>query len=193
MITFLLKVWGLARPYRTRLFLGVFTGIISGLMAPLMIGTITFVCSVIFPSGNPADADKPLPGMPAVMTQWLRDAREAMDQGLRQHPGAVIALVALIPLVMFLRGLFGYLNVYFLQWTAIRAITDIRERLFSHLLNLSAGFFTKNRSGELISRIMSDTTRCKTFSAAPPPSSSATRSRWSACWPCCCGGRKHGN
>jgi subfamily B ATP-binding cassette protein MsbA len=157
MITFLLKVWGLARPYRTRLFLGVFTGIISGLMAPLMIGTITFVCSVIFPSGNPADADKPLPGMPAVMTQWLRDAREAMDQGLRQHPGAVIALVALIPLVMFLRGLFGYLNVYFLQWTAIRAITDIRERLFSHLLNLSAGFFTKNRSGELISRIMSDT------------------------------------
>ena len=91
------------------------------------------------------------------MVQWLHDAREAMNQGLHEHPGAVIALVALIPLVMFLRGLFAYLNVYFLQWTAIRAVTDLRERLFSHLLHLSAGFFTKTRSGELISRIMSDT------------------------------------
>jgi len=157
MITFLLKVWGLAKPYRTRLFLGVLTGIISGLMAPLMIVTITFVCSVIFPTANPAESASPLPRMPAIMTQWFQAAREAMDQGLRQHPGTVIALVALIPLVMFLRGLFGYLNVYFLQWTAIRAVNDLRERLFSHLLNLSAGFFTKNRSGELISRIMSDT------------------------------------
>ncbi|MGA9450413.1 MAG: ABC transporter ATP-binding protein [Verrucomicrobiia bacterium] len=157
MIEFLFKVWGLARPYRARLFLGVLTGIVSGLMAPLMIATITFVCSVIFPSANTAGPEKPLPGMPAIMTQWFHDAREAMGQGLHQHPGAVIALVALIPLVMFLRGLFAYLNVYFLQWTAIRTITDIRVRLFSHLLNLSAGFFTKNRSGELISRIMSDT------------------------------------
>ena len=157
MIKFLLKVWGLARPYRARLFLGVLTGVISGLMAPLMIATITFVCSVIFPQANPAETDKPLPGVPAFMTQWLHNAREAMEQGLHQHPGAVIALVALIPLVMFLRGLFAYLNVYFLQWTAIRSITDLRERLFSHLLHLSAGFFSKNRSGELISRIMSDT------------------------------------
>jgi subfamily B ATP-binding cassette protein MsbA len=163
MITFLFKVWGLARPYRARLFLGVLTGIISGLMAPLMIGTITFVCSVIFPSPNTVESEKPLPGMPAFMAQWFHDAREAMDQGLHQHPGAVIALVALIPLVMFLRGLFAYLNVYFLQWTAIRAITDLRERLFSHLLNLSAAFFSKNRSGELNSRILSDTAALQTI------------------------------
>src|SRR5207247_1779029 len=61
------------------------------------------------------------------------------------------------PTVIFLRGLFSYLNVYFLQWAAIRAITDLRVRLFSHLLNLSASFFSRTSSGELISRIMSDT------------------------------------
>ena len=53
--------------------------------------------------------------------------------------------------------MFAYLNVYFLQWTAIRTIADLRVRLFAHLLNLSAGFFNENRSGELISRIMNDT------------------------------------
>jgi hypothetical protein len=37
---FLFKVWSLARPCRARFFLGVLTGIVSGLTAPLMIGSI---------------------------------------------------------------------------------------------------------------------------------------------------------
>ena len=157
MTDFLRKLWELARPYRVRLFLGVFTGILAGLMAPLMIVTITFVASVVFPSPNESSLEKQWSWLPAFAAQWLQDARAAMDNGLHQHPGAVIALVAVIPLVMFLRGLVTYLNVYFLQWTAVRAVTDLRTKLFAHLINLSAGFFSQNRSGELISRIMSDT------------------------------------
>ena len=30
-------------------------------------------------------------------------------------------------------------------------------RLFAHLLNLSAGFYTENSTGQLISRVMNDT------------------------------------
>jgi subfamily B ATP-binding cassette protein MsbA len=157
MTDFLRKLWELARPYRARLFLGVFTGILAGLMAPLMIITLTFVASVVFPSPNQSLLEKQWSWLPAFAAQWLQDARAAMDNGLHQHPGSVIALVAVIPLVMFLRGLVTYLNIYFLQWTAIRAVTDLRTKLFAHLINLSAGFFSQNRSGELISRIMSDT------------------------------------
>ena len=73
----------------------------------------------------------------------------------------------MIPLVMFMRGLVGYLNTYFLQWAAIRAVNGLRLKLFAHLMNLSAGFFSENRSGELISRIMSDTQALQTiFSGA---------------------------
>jgi subfamily B ATP-binding cassette protein MsbA len=158
MLAFLFKVWGLAKPYRVRLFLGVLTGVISGLMAPLMIIIITLVAGAVFPSANGAETGKKLPGfMPDFAQQWLHDAREAISNGLHTHPGAVVALVAALPLVALLRGLFSYLNVYFLQWTASRTIADLRVRLFAHLLNLSAGFFTKNPTGELISRIVNDT------------------------------------
>ena len=157
MTDFLRKLWGLARPYRARLFLGVFTGILAGLMPSLMIVTITLIVSVVFPSPNQSLLEKQWSRLPAFAAQWLQDVRTAMDSGLHQHPGSVIAFVAVIPLVMFLRGLVAYLNVYFLQWTAIRAVTDLRTKLFTHLINLSAGFFSQNRSGELISRIMSDT------------------------------------
>ena len=36
-------------------------------------------------------------------------------------------------------------------------IADLRTRLFAHLLNLSAGFYTENSTGQLISRVMNDT------------------------------------
>jgi subfamily B ATP-binding cassette protein MsbA len=155
---FLLKVWSLARPYRARLFLGVLTGVFSGLIAPLMIATVVFVYNEIFPAENASSSlPKFITRMPEALQDWFRNAQESLSSGLHTHPGAVIALIGLIPAVILLNGLLAYLNMYFLQWVAIRAVTDLRVRLFTHLLNLSAGFFGGNRSGELISRIMNDT------------------------------------
>jgi subfamily B ATP-binding cassette protein MsbA len=155
-IFFLRQLWELARPYRGRLTLGVITGVLAGLMAPLIIATITVVASMVFLPDNPAAA-KPVSGVPDFIQPWLQNARAGMGNGLREHFLAVVLLVATIPLVMLAARVVGYLNTYFLQWAAIRTITDLRVKLFSHLLNLSAGFFSVNRSGELISRIMNDT------------------------------------
>jgi len=158
MLAFLFKVWGLARPYRARLFLGVLTGIITALTAPLMIGAIMFVYGAVFQSGDPnAPAQPPIRGLPTFVQEWYFNVRAALAGGLHTHPGAVPALIAVFLLVVFLRGLFGYLNVYFLQWTASRTIADLRTRLFAHLLKLSAGFYNENSTGQLISRVMNDT------------------------------------
>jgi subfamily B ATP-binding cassette protein MsbA len=157
MFQFLLKVWGLARPYRVRLFLGVLTGMVAGLMEPLMVASVTFVYGLVFPSAHaPALAER-LKGAPEFLRDWAATADQSLAISLRTHPGAVIFLVCLIPLVMVFRGLFGYLNVYFLQWTAIRAITDLRVRLFDHLMRLSVGFFSRTNTGDLMSRLMNDT------------------------------------
>ncbi len=152
MIDFLRKLWELVRPYRARLALGVFTGILAGFMPALMIASIALIVEFVFPSADQKPIEEKLAGkIPTFATQWLHDARLAMENGLHEHRTAAIVLVVIIPLVMFLRGLVTYLNVYFLQWVAIRTITDLRVKLFNHLLNLSAGFFNQSRSGELIS------------------------------------------
>ncbi len=70
---------------------------------------------------------------------------------------SVVLLVSTIPFVMVLSRVLGYLNTYFLQWTAVRVINDLRTKLFTHLLGLSAGFYNQTSSGALISRIMNDT------------------------------------
>ncbi|MDB6019869.1 MAG: transporter [Pedosphaera sp.] len=156
MISFLLKIWGLARPYRVRLFLGVLTGIIAGLLEPLMIATFTFVYQLIFTESGP-DMGAQLKYLPGFVQDWLQAAQQALATDVKTHPTAVILVIATIPTVIFLRGLFSYLNIYLLQWTAIRAITDLRIRLFQHLINLPASFFNQTNSGALISRVINDT------------------------------------
>jgi ATP-binding cassette, subfamily B, bacterial MsbA len=158
MIEFLRKLWELTRPYRGRLLLAILTGVIGGLIEPLMIATIVFVYGLIFPSAVGASPAVPqLKWAPEFVREWALSAQQALTGGTKMHPAAIIALVALIPGVIMLRGLFSYLNVYLLQWVSIRAITDLRNRLFEHIMNLSAGFFSRTSTGELMARIMSDT------------------------------------
>lgn len=157
MTDFLFKVWKLARAYRSRLLLGVVAGVIGGLLEPLMIAVVTFVYGLVFPSANAPDLTAQMSWAPEALRELVRNASDALQSGVKSHPGAVVALVATIPVVIFLRGLFSYLNVYCLQWAAVRTIADLRIRLFNHVINLPTGFFSRANTGELMSRIMNDT------------------------------------
>ncbi len=157
MLDFLLKVYALARPYRLRLWLGVLAGILGGLIEPLMIGIVAFVYGLIFqPRGATVLASR-LQHWPEWIRDWLLSAEQTLSANVHASPWAAVLLVATIPAVLFLRGLLTYLNNYLLQWAAIRTVTDLRVRLFSHLNDLGAGFFSRASSGELISRVMNDT------------------------------------
>lgn len=157
MFKFLGNVWALAKPYRTRLLLGTIAGVAAGLIEPLMIATVTFVYALIFPSANATPVGAHLGSAPAWLRNWIVSAEQALADNVRGNSWAVLALLGTIPAVMFLRGLLGYLNAYFLQWTAVRSIADLRVKLFAHLLSLSSSFFDRATSGELISRVMNDT------------------------------------
>src|SRR5262249_23667438 len=125
MFEFLLRLWNLARPYRARLLLGALAGVLGGLIEPLMIANITFVYSLIFPAADAPSLAVQFASAPAFLREWLLAAQQALSSGLQSHPGAVLALVATIPGILFLRGFFSYCNVYFLHWAAIRTITDL--------------------------------------------------------------------
>src|SRR5580692_4814738 len=157
MFDFLGKMWGLSKAYRLRLFIGVVAGVISGLMMPLLIAAIVFVYDTVFQPGQIASGQSSVSRMPEFVQQWSNDIRKALQTGVQAHPWTLAILVASIPLIMFLRGLSGFLNVYCLQWVASRAVADLRVRLFRHLLDLSAGFYNQTSSGQLISRVVNDT------------------------------------
>jgi subfamily B ATP-binding cassette protein MsbA len=150
-------MWGLAKPYRVRLILGVVTGIVGGLIEPLIIATIAFVYGVVFPEANAEPITRSAGGALGFIQEWGARVQQSMVTGVRAHPWAVAGLVAVIPAVVTLRGLFTYLNIYFLEWAAVRTIADLRVKLFRHISYLSADFYNRNSTGQLMSRTMNDT------------------------------------
>ena len=155
---FLHRLLNLAKPYRSRLSLGVLFGLLSGLVDPLLVLVIPLVGLVVFPGTGADSAETVLKNLsPRLQTVAHAVADWFAQPGTSPDTTVKIMVILLVPLMFILRGLFSYLNVYCLQWVAVRAITDLRTRLFAHLQNLSVGFFAKSNTGDLMSRINSDT------------------------------------
>ena len=155
MFDFLANLWQLVRPYKTRLLLGVFFGIVAGLTAPLLMMTVKLAINLLFPDAGGASLARELASAPAWLRDYAAQLEASVPRGTRS-PAALLAICA-IPLVMFIRGAAGYLNLYCLHWASLRGINDLRIRLFGHLERLSSDFHNRNSTGELISRIYNDT------------------------------------
>ncbi len=163
MIEFWRKLWQLTSPYKGRFILGAFFGVLSGFADVVVLGTVIFVVSVIF-SASPNQQIGKAVGKLSTRSPWLaailQEAQHWMEQVQHWLTGHVavskinlLLVVSLVPLVMLGRGICNYLNNYLMGWVAIRAICDLRARLFQHLLNLPLSFLSRNSTGELMSRI----------------------------------------
>jgi ATP-binding cassette, subfamily B, bacterial MsbA len=72
---------------------------------------------------------------------------------LQQRVGEVAALMLA---AYFLKGLGAYASSYLMTDVGQRVVMDLRNRLFRHILDQSAAFFSRRTSGQLISRITND-------------------------------------
>lgn len=86
-----------------------------------------------------------------AMFQWLGLGRI----GNLFH--AVVALALLYIGVGILKNVIEFANYLLALWINVRARRDLQSDLFKHILSLSMEFFTRQRAGELVSRISSDT------------------------------------
>jgi subfamily B ATP-binding cassette protein MsbA len=153
MIQFLSKLLVYTRPYKTRLVLGIVAGLLCGVLEPALMISVKLAISVVFPTAGSGSLVEQYPVL-AQKLQWL--VKYLPQTGTGSWTGTPVLIILSIPVIMFLRGLVAYLNVYFLQWVASRTMMDIRTRLFEHILSLDLGFFNKVSTGELLSRINAD-------------------------------------
>lgn len=67
------------------------------------------------------------------------------------------AVIVLFGVVLVL-AVASYVRFYLVSWIGERVVADIRKAVFDHVLSLSPGFFETTRTGEVLSRLTSDTT-----------------------------------
>ncbi len=61
-----------------------------------------------------------------------------------------------------IKGIGAYFSSYLMTEVGQRVVMDLRNRLFRHILNQSAAFFSTRTSGQLISRITNDVSQVQT-------------------------------
>jgi ATP-binding cassette subfamily B protein len=84
-------------------------------------------------------------------------AKLAIDTGIKHHDVAAldrIVLAFLLSAVLYAGA--SYVQMYLVGWVGQRALQDLRVQLFSHLQQLSIGFYSRNRAGVIISRLTND-------------------------------------
>ncbi|MFB4170006.1 ABC transporter ATP-binding protein [Virgibacillus sp. JSM 102003] len=64
---------------------------------------------------------------------------------------------------LVLRPPIEYIRQYLAQWIGNTILYDIRDKLFDHIQKLSLRFYSKTKTGEIISRVIHDVEQTKTF------------------------------
>jgi len=93
--------------------------------------------------------------------------RELIDQGLLpQDRGAqMLALrghFALLFAVAAAMGVFSAIRFYLMSWLGERVTADVRNAVYAHVLQQSPEFFETTQTGEVLSRLTTDTTLVQT-------------------------------
>ena len=89
--------------------------------------------------------------------RWLADSAGAPGDSSSFSRGlfAMLPVVAVVAIASAARS-------YYIHWLGERIAADLRRTLFDHLLTLDPTFFSARHSGELVSRISSDTALVQT-------------------------------
>ena len=162
---------------RSTFIAGVTAGIVfavaSGFGFPLMVKTvfpvifgkterIVEVREAVGRSMGPAEADELLNRAFEDEMATFRKTEElrgyfATKVGEENAPRAIlIAACAIIPLAAFIRGIAGFLNVYWVTAAGLHVLREIQQSVFVKLQRLPLGFFSGRKTGDLISRVISD-------------------------------------
>ncbi len=84
-------------------------------------------------------------------------AKLAVDRGIdKGDVGALGWIVAAFFAAAALALVLSSAQTYLTGWTGERVLADLRAKLFRHLQRLSLGFYERNRTGVIISRITND-------------------------------------
>ncbi|MDG1496151.1 MAG: ABC transporter transmembrane domain-containing protein [Porticoccaceae bacterium] len=95
-------------------------------------------------------------GITLSMGQGLR---LVIDQGFAQQSLELLNQAILFILIAsILMALGTYVRFYLISWLGERVTADLRKAVFDHIVGLHPAFFETNRSGDIMSRLTSDTT-----------------------------------
>lgn len=165
------RFWRFIGRYRTRIFIGLFCGLISaGALIPfyqMIQPTVAEVpiteAAVATPKAHRSKAEKAMDKAAKLPAWFLQVERVAEKAGLPVQSsdggmsGSLLLIVFIVlPLVCGFRVLMAFLNHYCLSWSVTKATADLRVELLRHVQRQSMQFHGRVDVGQMMSRMTAD-------------------------------------
>ena len=85
--------------------------------------------------------------------------RLLVDKGLTGDSSAALGQAVMVLMMLAVLMAIGtYARHYLVSWMGERVVADLRKAVFDHIVTLHPSYFETNRSGEIMSRLTTDTT-----------------------------------
>ena len=91
----------------------------------------------------------------------LQELKELTNQAFEFATGSwekLLATSVVVIVIFVLKGFASYTSIYLINWVGFKVVEELRSEVFGKLQSLQLRFYGKHSSGELISRVISDTT-----------------------------------
>ncbi len=85
---------------------------------------------------------------------------DGFSSGSAEQLNRAVLLILGLSLLM---AIGTFVRFYLVSWLGERISADVREAVFANIIDLHPGFFESNRSGEIMSRLTTDTTLLQTI------------------------------
>jgi ABC-type multidrug transport system fused ATPase/permease subunit len=84
-------------------------------------------------------------------------AKLAIDRGIvKGDTHTLVVIVVAFAAAGLVNWITGYAETYYTGWVGERILADLRRTLFQHLQRLPLGFYERNRTGVIVSRMTND-------------------------------------
>ena len=97
-------------------------------------------------------------GYAAIDVYFLSKLQPLIDDGLAgANPDFMKWAPLFVVVAFFFRGLFHFIANYCLAWVGNHVVTDLKQKLFEHVMAMPVSFHDKESTGGLISKLTFDT------------------------------------
>jgi len=155
-----LRILNFVRPYWKRVFASVSSTFLSSLFNGFSIYLFIPLLDMLFnpqklmQSQGTGESVYVPEGITAFFTNLKDQFLDYIFGGGQMD--ALLKICIIVFLAFFLKNFFGYLQSYIMSSVEEGVIRDIRNSVYRHLHELPLGYFTNERTGDLISRITND-------------------------------------
>lgn len=151
------KILRFAVPYRKYGYLNIFFNILYALFSALSFAALIPMLDVLFDKTKKVFVAPTYTGLGHLkdyLQQYI-NYRVTAYSGDDEMKGLVL-VIGLILVLFLLKNLFNYLAMYFITFLRNGVLKDIRNKLYSKVVELPISYYSEKRKGDVIARITSD-------------------------------------